>query len=162
MASNSKAEPSKTLAVTDAEEEDATQLKFPQEFKEAEPLLISEVALLLEHRKQEHQQISADDDTDFTPVFLKTLEYTARFSAFKNRSIIAEVRQLMTQKDFDLHKFEIASIANLTPDNADEAKALIPSLQRIEESELEDLLDEIKTQKSFQTTSLDIDEAMQS
>uniref|UniRef100_A0A9J7WYI0 RNA polymerase II subunit D n=1 Tax=Cyprinus carpio carpio TaxID=630221 RepID=A0A9J7WYI0_CYPCA len=103
-------------------EEDASQLLFPKEFENAETLLNSEVHMLLEHRKQQNE--SAEDEQELSEVFMKTLNYTARFSRFKNRETIASVRSLLLQKK--LHKFELASLANLCPEAAEEAKALIP------------------------------------
>uniref|UniRef100_A0A668SF95 RNA polymerase Rpb4/RPC9 core domain-containing protein n=1 Tax=Oreochromis aureus TaxID=47969 RepID=A0A668SF95_OREAU len=104
-------------------EEDASQLLFPKEFENAETLLNSEVHMLLEHRKQQNE--SAEDEQELSEVFMKTLNYTARFSRFKNRETITAVRSLLLQKK--LHKFELASLANLCPEAAEEAKALIPS-----------------------------------
>ncbi|XP_049431530.1 DNA-directed RNA polymerase II subunit RPB4 isoform X1 [Epinephelus fuscoguttatus] len=103
-------------------EEDASQLLFPKEFENAETLLNSEVHMLLEHRKQQNE--SAEDEQELSEVFMKTLNYTARFSRFKNRETITAVRSLLLQKK--LHKFELASLANLCPEAAEEAKALIP------------------------------------
>uniref|UniRef100_A0A0R3RNL6 Uncharacterized protein n=1 Tax=Elaeophora elaphi TaxID=1147741 RepID=A0A0R3RNL6_9BILA len=40
----------------DATDEDATELKFPKEFEQADTLLTSEVYLLLEHRRQQSEQ----------------------------------------------------------------------------------------------------------
>ncbi|KAG7255059.1 hypothetical protein CRUP_013972 [Coryphaenoides rupestris] len=71
-------------------EEDASQLVFPKEFECAETLLNSEVHMLLEHRKQQNE--SAEDEQELSEVFMKTLNYTARFSRFKNRETIASVR----------------------------------------------------------------------
>uniref|UniRef100_A0A3Q2T1L8 RNA polymerase Rpb4/RPC9 core domain-containing protein n=1 Tax=Fundulus heteroclitus TaxID=8078 RepID=A0A3Q2T1L8_FUNHE len=67
-------------------EEDASQLLFPKEFENAETLLNSEVHMLLEHRKQQNE--SAEDEQELSEVFMKTLNYTARFSRFKNRETI--------------------------------------------------------------------------
>lgn len=68
---------------------------------------------------------------------------------FKNRETIGEVRNMLQQKK--LHKFELAQLANLCPENPEEAKALIPSLEgRFEDEDLRQLLDDIQTQKSFQ------------
>ncbi|XP_029819527.1 DNA-directed RNA polymerase II subunit RPB4, partial [Manacus vitellinus] len=92
------------------------------EFETAETLLNSEVHMLLEHRKQQNE--SAEDEQELSEVFMKTLNYTARFSRFKNRETIASVRSLLLQKK--LHKFELACLANLCPETAEEAKALIP------------------------------------
>ncbi|XP_020932153.1 DNA-directed RNA polymerase II subunit RPB4 isoform X2 [Sus scrofa] len=72
-------------------EEDASQLIFPKEFETAETLLNSEVHMLLEHRKQQNE--SAEDEQELSEVFMKTLNYTARFSRFKNRETIASVRR---------------------------------------------------------------------
>jgi len=55
----------------------------------------------------------------------------------------------LTQKK--LHKFELAALANLCPESAEEAKSLIPSLEgRFDEEELNSLLDDIQTKRSFQ------------
>lgn len=61
------------------------------EFETAETLLNSEVHMLLEHRKQQNE--SAEDEQELSEVFMKTLNYTARFSRFKNRETIASVRR---------------------------------------------------------------------
>lgn len=56
---------------------------------------------------------------------------------------------LLSQKK--LHKFEIASLANLCPETPEEAKALIPSLEgRLEDEELRTILDDIQTKRSLQ------------
>lgn len=64
---------------------------FLTEFENAETLLNSEVHMLLEHRKQQNE--SAEDEQELSEVFMKTLNYTARFSRFKNRETIASVRR---------------------------------------------------------------------
>uniref|UniRef100_A0ACB8FAD9 DNA-directed RNA polymerase II subunit rpb4 n=1 Tax=Sphaerodactylus townsendi TaxID=933632 RepID=A0ACB8FAD9_9SAUR len=137
--------------------EDASQLVFrriecralkkAKEFETAETLLNSEVHMLLEHRKQQNE--SAEDEQELSEVFIKTLNYTGRFSRFKNRETIASVRSLLLQKK--LHKFELACLANLCPETAEETKALIPSLEgRFEDEELQQILDDIQTKRSFQ------------
>lgn len=114
------------------------------EFENAETLLISEVHMLLEHRKTQNE--SAEDEQELSDIFMKTLNYTQRFSKFKNRETIAAIRRwrppfcfliairffiqflfhssLLMQKK--LHKFELAALANLCPDAAEESKSLIP------------------------------------
>ncbi|XP_077998053.1 DNA-directed RNA polymerase II subunit RPB4-like [Glandiceps talaboti] len=129
------------------EEEDAAELKFPTEFEHAETLLNSEVHMLLEHRKTQNE--SAEEEQELSEVFMKTLNYTQRFSRFTNRETISDVRGLLMQKK--LHKFELASLANLCPESAEEAKALVPSLEgRFEDEELQEILDNIQTKRSFQ------------
>jgi len=46
--------------------------------------------MLLEHRKAQNE--NADDEQEMSEVFMKTLNYTQRFSRFKNRETIAQVR----------------------------------------------------------------------
>ncbi|TKS80470.1 DNA-directed RNA polymerase II subunit RPB4 [Collichthys lucidus] len=116
------------------------ELEPNMQFESAETLLNSEVHMLLEHRKQQNE--SAEDEQELSEVFMKTLNYTARFSRFKNRETITAKK---------LHKFELASLANLCPEAAEEAKALIPSLEgRFEDEELQQILDDIQTKRSFQ------------
>ncbi|XP_076358853.1 RNA polymerase II subunit D isoform X3 [Tachypleus tridentatus] len=123
------------------------QVELFPEFENAETLLISEVHMLLEHRKQQNE--SAEEEQELSEVFLKTLDYCQQFSRYKNRETIAAVRSLLMQKK--LHKFELAQLANLAPETPEEAKALIPSLEgRFEDEELRQILDDIQTQRSFQ------------
>ncbi|XP_059164339.1 DNA-directed RNA polymerase II subunit RPB4-like [Physella acuta] len=132
---------------SDNQEEDASELQFPKEFENAETLLISEVQMLLDHRKKQNE--SAEEEQEQSEVFTKTLNYCERFSKFKNRETIASVRSLLMQKK--LHKFELAALANLCPETAEEVKSLIPSLEaRFEDDELQQILDDIKTKRSFQ------------
>ena len=46
--------------------------------------------MLLEHRKQQNE--SQEEEQELSEVFMKTLNYTERFSRFKNRETIADVR----------------------------------------------------------------------
>lgn len=68
--------------------------KFPKiivpEFENAETLLISEVHMLLEHRKKQNE--SSDEEQEFSEVFLKTYNYTGQFRKFKNKETISSVR----------------------------------------------------------------------
>ncbi|KAL0281212.1 UNVERIFIED_CONTAM: hypothetical protein PYX00_002267 [Menopon gallinae] len=116
-------------------------------FENAETLIISEVHMLLEHRKAQNE--SAEEEQEFSDVFMKTLTYTNRFRKFKNKETISSVRNLLMQKK--LHKFELAALANLCPETPEEAKALIPSLEgRFEDEELRQTLDDIQTKRSLQ------------
>ncbi|KAK0415933.1 hypothetical protein QR680_012199 [Steinernema hermaphroditum] len=131
-------------------DEDATELKFPKQFEGqgCDALMTSEVFLLLEHRRQQSEQ--KEDIEEMSEVFVKTLDYTRRLSKFKNRETIRDVRFIFNNKTM-LHKYEIAQIANLCPETAEEAKALIPSLEdKVSDEELEELLRELATKKTFQ------------
>lgn len=68
--------------------------------------------------------------------------------ALVNLFYIISCSLLMQKK---LHKFELASLANLCPETPEEAKALIPSLEgRLEDEELRTILDDIQTKRSLQ------------
>lgn len=139
------------IGVVTAAEENAAELQFPKEFEapDTKTLLISEVHILLEHRKQQNE--NAEEEQEFSEVFMKTLNYTQRFAKFKNMENIAGVRQLLTNKK--IHKFEMAQLANLCPETPEEAKSLIPSLEaegRFTDEELATILDDIQTKRSFQ------------
>lgn len=55
-------------AVEVEEEEDASTLQFPKEFRNAEPLFISEVLLLLKYRKQMNEKDEDVSISAFKPV----------------------------------------------------------------------------------------------
>jgi len=139
------------IGVVTANEENAAELQFPKEFEsqDTKTLLISEVHILLEHRRQQNE--NAEEEQEFSEVFMKTLNYTQRFAKFKNMENIASVRQLLTNKK--IHKFEMAQLANLCPETPEESKSLIPSLEaegRFTDDELATILDDIQTKRSFQ------------
>ncbi|KAE9555140.1 hypothetical protein FO519_001635 [Halicephalobus sp. NKZ332] len=148
MASSSGLPPSGVSK--DAQEEDASELKFPPEFDRegCDALLISEVFLLLDHRRRQGEQ--KEEIEDISEVFLKTIDYCRRLSRFKTRDTIRSVRAIFTACN-NLHKFEIAQLINLCPENAEEAKALIPSLEsKIDDEELDNLLRDLHNKKTFQ------------
>ncbi|KAL6734609.1 RNA polymerase Rpb4 [Ancylostoma duodenale] len=133
----------------DTVEEDATEMRFPKEFESqnCDALLTSEVFLLLEHRRQQNE--AKDEIEDMSEVFIKTLNYARRLSRFKNRETIKAVRAIFSQKP--LHKFEVAQIVNLCPETAEEAKALIPSLEnKLEDDDLDEILRDLHSKKTFQ------------
>ena len=139
--------------VSNPQEEDATELCFPKEFldDETKALMISEVHILLEHRKTQNE--SAEDEQEFTEVFMKTLNYTQRFAKFKNTENISSIRQNIHRavRNDKISEFETAALANLCPETPDEATHLVPSInQVIGDVELASLLDDIQTKRSFQ------------
>ena len=88
------------------EEEDASELRFGKggvsfrtasianvrlEFENAAALINSEVHILLEHRRA--QKESEDDEEELSDVFMKTLNYTQRFSRYNNSETIGAVRR---------------------------------------------------------------------
>ena len=96
-------------------------------------------------RKKQNE--SKEDEQELSEIFVKTLTYTNRFTKFKNKETIQAIRQWVSEfltillillsdnvlivpyrtlLQKKLHKFEMAVLANLCPDNVEEAKALIP------------------------------------
>lgn len=128
--------------------------------------MISEVLLMLEQRRQQTQgnnpDMDEDDDLTLGEAFEETIAYCERFSKFRTKESIGAVRSLLFPNDptsnmnsgnsgLGLHKFEAATLANLCPEHATEAKTLIPSLDsKLDDDECQKLLDEIKTYRSFQ------------
>jgi DNA-directed RNA polymerase II subunit RPB4 len=103
------------------EEEDASQLRFGEEFQDSQCLMISEVAILLEFLKEKRAMDGLPDRQD--PIFEKTMTYSKRFSRY-NKESAKEVRHLLTEKGFE--NFELVQLGNLCPEAAEEAKALVP------------------------------------
>lgn len=120
------------------EEEDAALLKFPKEFENAETLTISEVLKILENRKE--QTDKTDSGQKLNEVFVKTLEHCKTFNKLgENKEKIHAVRRMLQTKR--LHKFELAQLANLCPDSAEEARTFIPSLENnFQDEELTEIL----------------------
>mmetsp|Transcript_2859 Transcript_2859/g.4448 ORF Transcript_2859/g.4448 Transcript_2859/m.4448 type:complete len:135 (-) Transcript_2859:32-436(-) len=98
-------------------EEDASKIQLGPDFENAQCLLYSEVSLTLEEY---------DGDEVKSEVFMKTLKYTQKFSAFKTSQDSKEVRNVLSRNN--LNSYEIAAMGNLTPRTPNEAFALIPTL----------------------------------
>lgn len=60
------------------------------DFDNADALLISEVKMLLEHRKAQYD--SQEDDHELSEVFSKTLDYCQTFSKYNSKETIQAVR----------------------------------------------------------------------
>eukprot|EP01111_Echinosteliopsis_oligospora_P001757 TRINITY_DN1256_c0_g1_i1.p1 TRINITY_DN1256_c0_g1~~TRINITY_DN1256_c0_g1_i1.p1 ORF type:complete len:138 (-),score=37.40 TRINITY_DN1256_c0_g1_i1:44-457(-) len=130
---------------TTNEEEDVSLLKLGSDFTDAPCLLNSEVAILLEYRKERER------DAELSNMFNKTLAYAERFSRNKNKTSVKEIRGLLEQQrgDFRLRPYEVASIANLCPEAVDEAKSLIPSLSIYNDDDLSLVLADLASFKRF-------------
>lgn len=121
-----------------ADEEDVALLKFPKEFENADTLTIAEVCKILENRKE--QSDKSDSEQKLGEVFIKMLDYCKTFNKFgDNKEKIHAVRRILSAKK--LHKFELAQLANLCPETAEEAKTFIPSLEnKFQDEELTEIL----------------------
>mmetsp|Transcript_38368 Transcript_38368/g.46288 ORF Transcript_38368/g.46288 Transcript_38368/m.46288 type:complete len:140 (+) Transcript_38368:202-621(+) len=131
------------------DEEDASQLKLGPEFMNARCLMMSEVAIVLE--KYQEQQAEQETNPAANPVFEKCLQYCKRFNRFENHTAVSQVRELLSSAG--LSEYEVGAIGNLVPENAQEAKVLIPSLEepgRLAEDEIEAMLRTLGTYKTLQ------------
>lgn len=54
--------------------------------------------MLLDHRKRQNE--SADEEQEFSEVFMKTYAYTDSFRKFKNKETIAAVRRYLIWNSF--------------------------------------------------------------
>jgi DNA-directed RNA polymerase II subunit RPB4 len=110
-------------------DEDASVLELGPEFvpEKAQPLFLSEASYLLERKVEQHQ--SASFQGDINPVLKKAFEYAERFDAFRSGDMAMTVRDYLSKVEPALHPFEIAQLATLVPEDADEAKVIIPSLR---------------------------------
>ncbi|KAJ3218275.1 RNA polymerase B [Dinochytrium kinnereticum] len=108
------------------EDEDAAELHLGGEFQDVQCLLISEVRVLLEVAKE------------------------------RNRTEGRETNSELFPENENFHQFEMAQLANLCCESVEEAKALIPSLNRkfnnFEDAKLQDLLDQMSNLRRYQTT----------
>ena len=120
--------------------------------------------MLEQRRQQQTNALGMDEEDEITlsEAFNDTVAYCERFSKFKTKEAIGAVRNLLFPKDQTntmttsnstnvLHKFEAALLANLCPQQAAEAKTLIPSLDsKLDDDECQKIVDEIQTYRSFQ------------
>ncbi|KRZ10727.1 DNA-directed RNA polymerase II 16 kDa polypeptide [Trichinella zimbabwensis] len=122
------------------DEDDAAELKFTSDIKDCETLLISEVYLILQKRRQEmdEQEIFVQPNENF----MRCYEYVQAFARFRSQESVRDLRALLEHKNF--HRFEVAQLGSLCPESAEEAKSFIPSLHsKIDDSDLEFLLREL-------------------
>ncbi|KAH7692119.1 DNA-directed RNA polymerase protein [Dioscorea alata] len=75
------------------EEENAAELKIGDEFLKAKCLMNCEVALILDRRYEQLQQMSDDPTNQISQVFEKSMQYVKRFSRYKNPDAVRQVRE---------------------------------------------------------------------
>ncbi len=132
---------------TVAEEEDANLLKLSSEFQHEECLMISEVKYLLDAAVVSAQQMNLQ----LPPSTAKTHQYVSTISKLHNIETIKQVKSLFPPKQFE--RFEIAQIVNLGCETAEEIRTLVPSLNRLDEEEVQKYLDEMHQLRKMQPTS---------
>mmetsp|Transcript_24885 Transcript_24885/g.54364 ORF Transcript_24885/g.54364 Transcript_24885/m.54364 type:complete len:145 (+) Transcript_24885:251-685(+) len=106
------------------EEEDASLCKFGPDFQDADCLFNADVAIILENKIQVSQQKGIQPKS----AFLKAYEYVNRVKQFTDKESSIRARQEL-EKYPKLNSFEGVQLGNLFPEDAEEARALVPSLQ---------------------------------
>eukprot|EP00668_Euglena_longa_P028841 GGOE01036169.1.p1 GENE.GGOE01036169.1~~GGOE01036169.1.p1 ORF type:complete len:148 (+),score=41.57 GGOE01036169.1:85-528(+) len=127
--------------------EDAAELQFGPAFQNAECMLLDEVFHYLELREHHTKNPEAKANTLAASVVAKTKAYCERFGTHGLIARVPDLKRQMSRtlesgahKGESLHPFQLAGIVNLQPDNAEEAKAIIPSLSHFDDDEVEHFL----------------------
>ncbi|RAL45958.1 unnamed protein product [Cuscuta campestris] len=135
-----------------AEEENAAELKIGDDFLKAKCLMNCEVALILEHKYEQLQQMSEDPTTHISQVFEKSLQYVKRFSSFKTTDAVRQAREILSR--YQLAEFELCVLGNLCPETVEEAIAMVPSLKNrgrsLDDEVIEKMLNDLSMIKKFE------------
>ncbi|GAA5871215.1 hypothetical protein JCM3774_006826 [Rhodotorula dairenensis] len=128
------------------DDEDAAQLKLGPHFSDADTaqnmLTLAEVKLLL-------SQIEDSGRYPDNPVFNKTKEYVNTFSRFEGAEMAAAARMTIPYGEGEFEYFEQVQLINLCPMEAEEAKALIPSI-KMDDDKLQEYLNTLTLQRKSQ------------
>lgn len=132
------------------------------EFSDDPTLNLSEARIIIDRslearRKHVSQRNGETDKTAFrdTETVSKTKDYLELFAVFKEMADAEQAERTINTYAQGMERFERSQLGSLVPTNADEAKALIPSLEKkvedgvVNESDLEALcieLNKIKRQ----------------
>mmetsp|Transcript_5716 Transcript_5716/g.5914 ORF Transcript_5716/g.5914 Transcript_5716/m.5914 type:complete len:152 (-) Transcript_5716:42-497(-) len=144
-----------------ADDENAAELQFGKEFgdDDVEYIMNDEVLVILEKQKS---KLDADgkqsnDTFDQTLTYIRTV--TPGVDMESLRANISELRSTLQNMELfrrldgvtdKLHKYEVASIANLIPQDStvDEVTDWIPSLTRYDEDQIQQILEKVSRIKS--------------
>uniref|UniRef100_A0A7N0TRG8 RNA polymerase Rpb4/RPC9 core domain-containing protein n=1 Tax=Kalanchoe fedtschenkoi TaxID=63787 RepID=A0A7N0TRG8_KALFE len=103
------------------------------EFLKAKCLMNCEVALILEHKHEQLQQMA---DDPMNQVFEKSLQYVKRFSGYKNPDAVRQFRDFQLDlfseflSRYELAEFELCVLGNLCPETLEEAIVMVPSIKK--------------------------------
>ncbi|KAI1917086.1 hypothetical protein LOZ53_003327 [Ophidiomyces ophidiicola] len=117
------------------------------EFQNVPTLSLSEARLVinkvLDLRKKSNNKYEERE------TLIKTQDYLEVFARFKEKENIEAVERLLSAHT-ELEFFERSQLGSLCCDNAEEAKALIPSIgNKISDHDLQELLDELTKLRNF-------------
>ncbi|KAF4982404.1 hypothetical protein FDECE_17515 [Fusarium decemcellulare] len=121
--------------------EEAGEVLQLGEWQDVDTLTVSEAALVV-NAVLAKRGINRNN-VQHNEILQRSLEYFDTFARFKSRENIEAVERLLSAHQ-ELSKFERAQLGSLCYTDADEAKAVIPSLaNKITNEDLQDLLNEI-------------------
>ncbi|KAJ9615543.1 RNA polymerase B [Cladophialophora chaetospira] len=121
------AAPSRVAPTASSDLEAGTVLKLG-EFANETTLNLSEARIVLLKTLQAREKNGKVLDS--TETLEKTKDYLEIFSVFKDLAEAQQVEGIINAFGIELEKFEKSQLGSLVPTCADEAKALIPSLEK--------------------------------
>eukprot|EP01057_Protomagalhaensia_wolfi_P000394 Protomagalhaensia_wolfi_Nauph_80__393@NODE_1218_length_1652_cov_66_976441_g937_i0_p2_GENE_NODE_1218_length_1652_cov_66_976441_g937_i0NODE_1218_length_1652_cov_66_976441_g937_i0_p2_ORF_typecomplete_len138_score27_55RNA_pol_Rpb4/PF03874_16/2_7e20_NODE_1218_length_1652_cov_66_976441_g937_i011341547 len=122
--------------------DDLTTIKINKELENCRCLNLCEVQLIL----SDQMKLSNVRNSVSQGLIKKSYEYAVRFAQISNRQAIFDLRSALEAHQF-LEEFEMASLVNLVPRSAEEAKAVIPSLNRLPDDKVNRVLSDIEKYK---------------
>merc|ERR1711865_392123 len=134
--------------------------QIPQSFRDGfkdrttDTLLNVEVSLILQNKLKQMDMAEEDADSTKREMLMKFKDYVDKFQHYKRggddeeRQSAKGVRSLLEEK-YKLEGPEMALVANLCPEDVDEAKHLVKSLARRDDDEIKAMLDELKQFRDF-------------
>lgn len=123
---------------------DITRLRFGRELNGCRCLNHCELRLILTDQLRSNSRRSPQAQN----IIRQAYDYSANFAKIKVRQAVLDLRSVL-EKQGDLAEFEIASLVNLFPRSAEEAKCLIPSLARLSDARLGQILEELDSYRIF-------------
>ncbi|KND04807.1 DNA-directed RNA polymerase II subunit RPB4 [Spizellomyces punctatus DAOM BR117] len=132
----------------DTEDLDSATGKLGADFQGVDCLLIPEVKLLLDMHKRRRMQSGIERPSN--EVFEKTLEYCSRFTAFSNPNTVRHIKSTIDSSQYE--PFEIGLMGNLGIESVEEARSLIPSLNRetLDDNTIHSTLNDLQNLKKYQ------------
>ncbi|ORZ37082.1 HRDC-like protein [Catenaria anguillulae PL171] len=135
-------------------------LRLGDDLQTASCLTVSEVHHFLKERKaalhNQHPRTDAFGRPTVNPQLAANVakfeQYCEKFNQFNSSSTVVELRKRIEEHPElgdKLWEFEIAQIANFLVDSPEELKSLVPSLNRIDDAPLQELLDTLRNVQAF-------------
>ncbi|RGB39924.1 HRDC-like protein [Rhizophagus diaphanus] len=129
------------------EEEDASRLKFNEEFKngtvsEFSCLSLSEVAIMLEQTKLRNPE-------NHGAIVDRMIDYCKTYRTFKDKETVQEIRRTLNK--YELHEYEVSQLINLIPGSVEEALSYIPSLRsKFSNEKINEIIEDVNELKKYQ------------